>query len=272
MGDTMSQSETTHSPTIEQLQKLHRRRMALFGLVILIAGIAIGAASTVILMPRPKGFPGPDDPSWAGLMMAGRLEHVLDLAPEQKEKIRLICETAFKTLREIQEKAKPEVDAVIKEMNDNISAALTDEQRQRWQRELEEFQRRFHEGWRRGGRPSGEGGPGGRRGPGEGGQGPRGPGEPDQYRRGPDDPNRPPREFDGPPRGERFGEDRGQFGRGRRQEDANLTGDDFGGEPGRDRFRGRPGPFGPGSRRQDPNSPPLDMNSDPAAEPNRPGK
>ena len=267
----MSQTQTTHNPTAEHLQKLHRRRMGLFGLVILIAGIAIGAASTVILMPRPKGFPGPGDPSWAGPMMAGRLEHVLDLAPEQKEEIRLICETAFKKLHDIQIKAKPEVDAAIKEMNDNISAALTDEQRQKWQRELEEFQRRFHEGWRRGGRSSGEGGPGGRRGPGEGGP-TRGPGEPDQFRRGPGDPNRPPREFDGPPRGERFGEDRGQFGRGRRQEDANLPGDDFAGESGRDRLRGRPGPFGPGWRRGDPNNPPLDTNSNPAAEPNTPGK
>jgi len=266
----MSPKEQSHSPPIEQLQKLHRRRMALFGLVILIAGIAIGAASTVILVRPDKTFPGPDDPAWASLMMAGRLENILDLTPEQKEEIRLISKTAFGALHAIQEKAKPEIEKIVKDMNDKISKILSEEQREKWQRELEDFQRRFREGWRRGGRP-GEGGPG-RRGPGEGGPGPRGPGEPDQFRRGPDDPNRPPREFEDRSRGERFGADRGQFSRGRRPEDVNFPRDDFGGERGYDRFRERQGPFGPGRRREDPNNPPLDMNSNPAAEPIRPGE
>jgi len=268
----MTPTETTHNPAIEQLQRLHRRRMVIFGSIILVAGIAIGAASTVILLPPVKPFdPGPG-PTWpSDERMVGYLERVLDLTAEQKEEIRRISKTAFETIRKAQLDAKPIIDAAIKAMNEGISAVLTEEQKTRWQRDIEEWQKRFRDRWHRGDRRPGEGGPG----PGEGGPGPgrpRGPGEPDQFRRGPGDPNRPPREFDGPPRGERFGEDRGQFGRGRRQEDANLPGDDFGGEPGRDRFRGRPGPFGPGRRRGDPNSPPFDMNSNPAPEPNMPGK
>ncbi len=264
----MSQTQTTHNPTVEHLQKLHRRRMALFGSIILIAGIAIGAASTVILMP-PKPFqpdPGPTGPG-AEDRLVEHLDGVLDLTEEQKEEIRQIAKTAFEAIQKMKEEAREPVLSAIKKMNDDISAILTEEQKAKWKRDMEEWQKRFRDRWHRGDRRLGEGGPG----PGEGGPGPgrpRGPGEPDQFRRGPGDPNRPPREFDGPPRGERFGEDRGQFGRGRWPEDANSPGDDFGGEPGRDRFRGRPGPFGPGWRRGDPNNPPLDMNSNPAAEPN----
>ena len=269
MGGAMSQTETSQNPTIDQLQKLYRRRMALFGLVILIAGIAIGAAFAVIFMPRPKPFPGPEDPGWAGLMMAGRLEHVLDLAPDQKEKIRLISETAFKTLREIQEKAKPEIDVVIKDMNNKISAALTDEQRQKWQRELEEFQRRFREGWRRGGRRPGDDGPGRRRGPGDPNRSRRGsggwrPDDPNRSRRGPgqfgpgfrpDDPNRSRR---GP----------GQFGPGFGPDDPNRPRGGFDREAMYDRNRRGGGSFGRRPRPDDPNSPP----EEPMVEPVTPGQ
>jgi len=268
----MSQTETTHSPTIDQLQKLHRRRMALFGLVILIAGIAIGAASVVILMPRPKPFSGPGDPAWSGLMMAGRLEHVLDLTPEQKEQIRLISKTAFDALREIQEKAKPDIEDIVKDMNNKISAALTDEQRPKWQRELEDFQRRFREGGRRGGRRPGEGGPGsGRR---------RGPGDPNRSRRGPgwrpDDPNRPWNGFrqgPGDPNRPRDGFRRGpgSFGPGFEPDDPNRPPRDFGRGSNRPRDGSRQsrGSFDRRPRPDDPNRQPTDLNSVPPAEPNR---
>jgi len=238
----MSQTETTQTPTVDQLQKLHRRRMALFGLVILIAGIAIGAAFAVILIPRQEPLRGPDDPVWSSLMMAGRLEHVLDLTPEQKEKIRLISKTAFDALHAIQKKAKPDIEKIVEDMNKKISDALTPEQRLKWQQELEEFKRRFREGWRRGGRRPSEGGPGsGRR---------RGPDDPNRSRRGPgwrpDDPNRP---WNGPRQGP--------------------------GDPNRprDSFRRGPGSFGPGFDPDDPNRPPRDfgrgLNSAPPAAPNR---
>jgi len=265
----MTLTETTHSPTPDHLQKVHRRRMARFGLVILIAGIAIGAACAVIFIPRPKPFPGPD-PTWGSFMMADRLERVLDLAPEQKEKIRQISKTTFDTLHKIQEEAKPKIDAQIKQMNEQISAALTDDQRQKWQRELEGFQNRFREGWRReGGRP-GEEGPGRR----------RGPGDPDRYPGGPDDANRPPRGgFDRGPMPDRFRGDRGPgrrpddpndprggpefFDPQRRPGDPNRPRNGFGDGPMSDRFRRGPGSFGPPPDRSAPNSPPDDPNRPP---------
>jgi hypothetical protein len=266
----MSLTETTHSPTPDHLQKMHRRRMALFGLVILTAGVAIGAACAVIFIPRPAPFPGPDPP----FMMAERLERVLELAPEQKEKIRQISKATFETLHKIQEEAKPKIDAQIKQMNEQISAALTDDQRQKWQRELEDFQNRFREGWRRGGGRPGEEGPGRR----------RGPGDPNRYPSGPNDANRPPRGgFDRGPMPDRFRGDRGPgrqpddpngprggpefFGPQRRQGDPNRQWNGFGDDPMSDRFRRGPGSFGPPADRSAPNSPPDDPNRLPPDDP-----
>jgi len=239
----MSRKETTQNPPPDHLARMHRRRMATFGFVILIAGIAIGAALTVILMPRPKPFPPGPDPTWFGRVMADRLEHVLNLSSEQKEQTRLIFRTAFEALREIQDEAKPKMDSVIKTMNEQISAVLTDEQNTKWQRDIEEFKKRFRDHWRRRGRRPGEGGPGqGRRGPG---------GDPNRQR----DPNRPPRDFRWDPNRPRG--DRGPFGPGFRSDDPNRPPRDFGRDPNwqRDGFRRGMGPFGPGLRSDDPNRP-----------------
>jgi len=220
MGGAMSPKEQSENLAVDKLQKLHRRRMTIFGSIILIAGIAIGAALTVILMPRQEPFPGGPDPTRFSRGMTERLGRVLDLTAEQKEKIRLISKTAFEAIHKAQEDAKPIIDEAIKTMNKGISSVLTEEQNKRWQREIDDFQRRFGEGWRRGGRRGGEGrgGPGRR----------RGSGDPDRMGREP----------------------------GRRSVDPDRMGRESGrrmGDPNRPR-RG-PGPFGPGFGSDSPGEP-----------------
>jgi len=221
MGGTMSPKEQSDNSTVVQLQKLHRRRMAIFGSIILIAGIAIGAALTVILIPWLKPFPSSSGPPLGGdERMVGHLVRVLDLTPEQEKEILLICKTAFATIHDAQATAKPKIDKAITTMNKGISGILTEEQNKRWQREINDFQRRFGERWRRGGRRGGEGrgGPGRR----------RGSGEPDRMGREPGrrsvDPDRMSRES------------------GRRMGDPN-------------RPRRGPGPFGPGFGSDSPGEP-----------------
>lgn len=219
MGSAMTPTETTHNAGIDQLQKLHRRRMAIFGSIILIAGIAIGSASTVILMPRREPLKPDPDPAWFTLMMSKRLREVLDLTAEQNAEVEAILKTTFQRLDDIRKNAKVQIDDVVKLMDELIRAVLTEEQKATWQREFEKFKRLFREGW---GRRSGRGGP-----------------RPD-HRRGPGDPNR---EFRGP---------------GGRPGDPNRPWRGFGpGDPNRPRegFRGGPGRFGPG----DPNRPPGDF-------------
>ena len=57
MGDSMNPSENLDSPTV-LLRRLHRWRMAFFGLMILIAGLTTGAAVTLLVVD----WRGPDRP------------------------------------------------------------------------------------------------------------------------------------------------------------------------------------------------------------------
>lgn len=242
MGGAMSQKETTHNPSVEQLQKLHRRRMTIFGSIILIAGIAIGSASTIILMPHDERASEGFDPVRFSKMMTDRLRRILDLTAEQEAEIREISRTAFEIIYNEQKKAKPIIEAAIKKMNEDISKILTEEQNARWQRDIEEFKRRFRERWHRGGRRPGEGGPG----PGFR----RGPGDPNRDRRGPggwhpDDPNRP-RRGPGP-----YGPD---FGPG----DPNRPRGDFDRDAMRERYRRGDGSFDRRPQPDDKDRPPAE--------------
>lgn len=175
----MSQTETTDSPNVDYMRKLHRWRMAFFGLVILLAGLVIGVSSTLMLVRhRPMGPPW--GPEYVSERMIRHLQQELDLSPEQVKKIEAIVEKRMQKLEAIRKEARPKVAEQLKLMNEEISAVLTEEQRRDWQ---ENWKRQFHR-FQRPPRP---------------GEGPRRRGgPPDRMRRGPErfgappDPNRPP--------------------------------------------------------------------------------
>ena len=183
MGDAMNQTETTESQNVDYMRKLHRWRMAFFGLVILLAGIVIGSSSTLMLVRhRERGRPwGPESVSWK---MVDDLQRYLDLSPEQAKKIGAIVKKRMQELEKLRIEARPKAADQLKLMNEEISAVLTEEQRQTWQ---QNWRQRFHSFQR----PPRPGGPR----PGEGPH--RRGGPPDRMRRGPQrlgpppDPNRP---------------------------------------------------------------------------------
>jgi hypothetical protein len=210
MGDTMSETERPDNLGIDYVQKLHRWRMAFFGMVILLAGIVIGSASMMILVPQ-KLIKPPPGPEFEGAMMIPPLRRDLDLTPEQTDKIKPIMDKYMGKLNQIRMTARTEVGETLKQMNKEIAVILTDEQKQIWQSGLERLERELHPGdWRRGEGPGGgrfrrgEPGPEGpdfRRGPGPGPFGPpRPPAGPNFPRNGSDrnagDANMPPAEGD----------------------------------------------------------------------------
>ncbi|MHC4741639.1 MAG: hypothetical protein ACYS8Z_07000 [Planctomycetota bacterium] len=184
--------------------------MMVFGSIILIAGIAIGSASTVILMPPRKPLRPDPDPAWFTLMMSKRLRPVLNLTPEQSKDVEAILKTTFQKLDDIRKNAKGPIDDAVQLMDVQIRAVLTEEQRARWQREFD-----FR-------------GPGGR--PGDPNRPWRGfdSGDPNRFREGfrrgpgrygPGDPNRPPGDFDREAMRERYRRGDGSFDRRPRPED-----------------------------------------------------
>jgi hypothetical protein len=173
MGGSMSQNETTDNTIVSNVKKIHMWRMAFFGLIILIAGIVIGGSTMLILAPK-KLIQPPPGPEFRSLRMIPPLSRDLGLAPEQAEKIKPILDKHMKKLDTIRTEARAEITETLKQMNQEIAAILTDEQQQRWQREIDQLQDEL--------RP--RGGPGPRRGEGPGGPRFRG-SEQERPRRGP---------------------------------------------------------------------------------------
>jgi hypothetical protein len=126
----MSTEQTGNNPDIYKVQ-MHRWRMAFFGLVILLAGIVIGASTALIgkwhFMPAPG--PGPDQ--IAQRMVEG-LRRDLDLSPQQRGKIEPIIRRHMDTLDEIRRNARPLIDAQMSQMNEEVLPILEPRQRVLW--------------------------------------------------------------------------------------------------------------------------------------------
>ncbi len=150
----MNAPEVHENPTAA-LRRLHRWRMALSGLAILIAGITIGAAGAVLII-RPTDRRPPPDMSVAVRDMVGRFREVLDLSDEQVNSIRSILRQRMENLEKIRTDARPLIEAELQAMKTEIDQVLTEEQRNHWQRITERLEREFHRGMRR---PGGRGGP-----------------------------------------------------------------------------------------------------------------
>jgi hypothetical protein len=177
MGATMSQIEESDSMNIDTIPKLHRWRMAFFGVVILLAGVVIGGASMMILLPHKLMTP-PPGPEFDSLRMLPSLRRDLGLTTEQSNRIAPILDKHMKKLGEIRMEARDEIAQTLKQMNEDISTVLTDRQERIWTRNLDRLQRDLRPG--RGGpgrRGEGPGGPRQRRGQQDRrGLGPYGPG------------------------------------------------------------------------------------------------
>ncbi len=171
----MDQSDSNINLTVPH-RRQHGRRMALSGLVILAAGVALGIAGTLLVVrPTPTG--PPMRPERAARFMLDRFREELNLTPEQSEQIREILRGHFQELERLREEARPEIGKVFEALKSDLDGVLTEQQRDKWQKVRERMDREFHRGMAR--RPGGRGGPGR---PGEGfrdGRGTfRGPGGP----------------------------------------------------------------------------------------------
>jgi hypothetical protein len=175
----MNQPENLDSPTI-LLGRLYRWRMAFFGLVILIAGLTIGAAATVLLLPRTTpeqaGSQGRGDQ-----MMLERIMPRLRLSPEQAERARPVLGKHMRRLEEIREQGRTQITEELEAMDEEMSTVLSPDQQQRWRDLMRGLPGQFHRG-------------AGRYGPGpKGPQGPRGRGQ-GQFRKSPENPQPSPNE------------------------------------------------------------------------------
>ena len=148
MGNVIMNTEQNNNINLEHIRKIYYWRTAFFGLIILIAGIVIGGASTSIYMTRRITRPA-GGPEFDSLQVIPPLRRNLDLSEDQSDKIKPIIDGSMKKLRDIRENARTEIESTLQQMNKEISSILNESQRQRWQRELNRLQRELRPGGQR---------------------------------------------------------------------------------------------------------------------------
>ena len=212
----------------------------LLGVVILMAGIAIGASLTVMRLSKPQDRYGQEPEIFAEQMLR-QLGRELNLTPHQRSQLDPILRRHHETLSDIRAAVRPRIVTQLEQLNADIDAVLTREQADIWQQKISRLEEQFPTFRGRGRGPgSGSGsGPGSGMGPGPGSGSGMGP---------------------GPGSGSGMGPGSG-------------SGPGMGPEPGQDFGPRGPQaprqPLGPGFRRQDRD--PLDPNAPPAApRPDRP--
>jgi hypothetical protein len=154
MNDQNKKSENDHNIPPHHLAKPHPYKLAIFSLIILLAGMVIGSASTVLFMrtnaqqsfknhmpgrggpPRERGGTSRQGP----MRMAHELQKKLDLSKEQLEQIKPIIDKHLKKLHEIRSAATPQIREELDAMKENISKVLDEEQNKKFQRQFKRFQ------------------------------------------------------------------------------------------------------------------------------------
>ena len=175
MGDSVNHFENPDSPTV-LLRRLHRWRMAFFGLVILLAGMLSGAAITLLLVgPVDRQLPPP--PVRVVTEMLARLGPRLHLTEAQSTQLEPVLQRHVQRLQEIEHEGRTAIVEELTAMNEQMAAVLDENQMRQWQQLLEGLPGQMRHvpggfGPGPGGQGAGHGFGGGRFGPGRGGQGP----------------------------------------------------------------------------------------------------
>jgi len=142
----MEQLDPSANPTAA-LRRTHRFRMAISGLVILVAGMTLGVAGTLLVV-KPNE-PRPPDIDNAVVMMLMRFRGELNLSDEQVEQIETVLRDHFQQLEALRAEARPKIERVLQDMKNQISAILTEQQRADWQRLTDRLDMEFRRGMRR---------------------------------------------------------------------------------------------------------------------------
>lgn len=126
----MNDTESNVNPNIYQI-KMHRWRMAFFGLVILLAGIVIGVSAALMGQWHFLRGPGLGPEHTADRMIQG-LRHELRLSPQQRQQVEPIIRKHMEKLDQIRKDARPLIEGQLRQMNEEIMPILDEPQRAAW--------------------------------------------------------------------------------------------------------------------------------------------
>jgi len=128
----MKTNEDLASPAMLLKRALYWR-MAFFSVIILLAGVAIGASG--MFMWRSKHKPVPETPQTVTLNRAMRqLSSQLKLTKPQAEQIKPMLRKCVASLEQVRKKARPQIKQHLRQMNNGIASVLNDTQTRRWKK------------------------------------------------------------------------------------------------------------------------------------------
>lgn len=142
MGTLMTDGSNKTENKTPGIARPNNLRMLLLSAVILVAGIVIGSAGTTLIIGKDSRKIRPPGEGPAKIMTSRLREH-LGLSDQQFAKIEPIIKTHMDKLRKIQEQARPQIEVEVNQMKEEISKLLTDDQKQRWEKQMKYFERGF---------------------------------------------------------------------------------------------------------------------------------
>lgn len=137
MGDPMTPIEPNTNPVLLMAQ-VHRWRTAFLGVVVLLAGVAIGIGLALIWAGRrmpvrldPITNPRPED---TGARLIVTLRDFLRLSDQQVKKITPIVREHMANIQRIRKEVRPKVAEELRSMDKGIAEELNKDQRRKWER------------------------------------------------------------------------------------------------------------------------------------------
>lgn len=125
-----------------------RLRVFILWTLIFVAGIIIGAASSVaytrhVLLPQVITGTGRFEPEKATTRVSGRLSHDLNLDDEQSKKVREVVRSHFGRMHAFRVELRPRFEEEMQRFRSEMSDVLTEEQFAEWEQHLDHLKREF---------------------------------------------------------------------------------------------------------------------------------
>lgn len=132
MGAAMkTHDELTNSVVL--LKRMLYWRMAFFSLILMLAGVAIGASAMHMWVVKQRSKPQPR-PAVNLKRVMRRVDKQLNLTPEQSEQVRPVIRRCLADLDQVRAEARPQIRQHLRLMNRDIQAVLEPEQQKQWKR------------------------------------------------------------------------------------------------------------------------------------------
>ena len=137
-NESSNTNNNTNAHLTPRQMHSHSVKLILCAMVILLAGMVIGSAATVIIVKSTR-VNRPKPPERGPEQMAKRIKKSLNLTQAQSSEIVPIIEKHLQVMWHIRMGARPVITAQLNEMRDEIEPLLDEDQQKLWKRDVKKL-------------------------------------------------------------------------------------------------------------------------------------